>query len=283
LLNAGAFDDAESELSLVVKRVPTHVEGQMGLARLRLSQDRDDEAIAALQQVAAANPGHGPAHYYLGTALERAWRHEEALAVFAKAIGLMPRNQAPWSGLNSAAIGLQRDAQAAAALQNAMQLEWSPSYYWSQALHALRLGRNDLAATSVAKYLEVRGTGEDQSVYPLFVQAIASWRSGRPADAQAALKLVEQADIEEWTRSVQQYLQGRLDEAQFLRAAGDIGEQTEARTYIGFKIALDGREDEALAHFRWVAERGAKTYLEYGLARSELNRLKYRNTVLPAQ
>jgi tetratricopeptide (TPR) repeat protein len=278
LMEAGAFDDAERELIPLIKQLPTHVAAQITLSRLRLTQDREDEAIALLQQVVATNPTYGPAHYYLGTAFERAWRHEEALSAFGKALNIMLQNPAPWSGLNSAAIGLQRDAQAAAALQNAMQTEWSPSYYWSQALHALRLGRNDLAADSVTRYLELRGTGEDQSVYPLFVRAIALWRAGRPADAEASLQLVEKADIEEWTRSVLRYLQGRLDEAQFLRAASDIGEQTEAHTYVGFKVALAGRDDEAVAHFRWVAERGAKTYLEYDLARSELNRLKYRNT-----
>jgi hypothetical protein len=74
---------------------------------------------------------------------------------------------------------------------------------------------------------------------------------------------------------VLRYLQGQLDEAPFLRAARTVGEQTEARTYIGLKIALAGREDDALANFRWVAERGARTYLEYLLAKGELNRLKY--------
>jgi tetratricopeptide (TPR) repeat protein len=283
MMEAGALDDAERELMRLIKQQPTHEAGRIALARLRLTQDREEEAIASLQHVVAGDPAHGAAQYYLGTALTRAWRHEEALSAFGKALNLMPRNPAPWSGLNAAAIALQRDAQAAAAIQNAMQLEWSPSYYWSQALHALRLGRNDLAATSVAKHLELRGTGEDQSVYPLFVQAIASWRAGRPADAEAALKLAEQGDVEPWTRSVLRYLQGSLEETQFRRAASNIGEETEARTYIGFKIALAGREDEALAHFRWVADRGAKTYLEYGLARSELNRLKYRNRPPPTQ
>ena len=181
LIEAGAFDDAERELMPLMNQQPTHAAGQIALARLRLTQDREDDAIASLQQVVAANPTHGAAQYYLGTALVRAWRHEEALAAFGKALNLMPQNPAPWSGLNSAAIALQRDSQAAAAIQNAMQVEWSPSYYWSQALHALRVGRNDLAATSVAKYLELRGVGEDQSIYPLFVQAIAAWRAGRPA------------------------------------------------------------------------------------------------------
>jgi len=283
LLQAGALDDAERELAETVKQQPAHAAAQTSLARLRLEQDREDEAIASLQQVVASNPANGGAHYYLGVALERAWRHDEALAAFSKAINLMPGNPSPWSGLNGAALGLGRDSQAAAAIQNAMQVEWSPGYYWSQGLQALRLGRDDLAATSLATYLELRGMGEDQSVYPLFVRALAARRAGRPAEADAALALAEKAEPpQEWTRTVLRYLQGRLDDAQFLRAAGDIGEQTEARTYTGFKLAMAGREDEAVAHFRWVAERGAKTYLEYALAKNELNRLKYRNRTAPA-
>ena len=278
LLEASAFDEAERELAAVVKERPAHVAAQIGLARLRLTQDREDDAIASLQQVAAANPKDGAAHYYLGVALERAWRHEEALAAFGKAIQLMPGTPSPWSGLNSAALGLGRDSQAAAAVQNAMQVEWSPSYYWNQGIHALRLGRDDLAAASLATFLELRGTGEDQSVYPLFVRAIAARRAGRPADADAALDLAEKLEPpQEWTRTVLRFLQGRLDDMPFMRAAGNVGEQTEARTYLGFKLALAGRDDEAVSHFRWVAERGAKGYLEYDLARNELNRLKYRN------
>ena len=284
LLQVGAFDEAERELTGVAKQQPTHAAAQVALARLRLTQDREDDAIALLQQVVAANPRDGAAHFFLGTALERTWRHEEALAAFAKAVDFMPGNPAPWSGLNSAALGLGRDSQANAALQRALQVEWSPSYYWSQGIQALRLGRDDLAATSIGTFLEMRGTGEDQSVYPLFVRALAARRAGRPADADASLALAEKAEpSQEWTQTVLKFLQGRLDDAQFMRAAGDIGEQTEARTYLGFKLALAGREDEAVAHFRWVAERGAKSYLEYTLAKNELNRLKYRNKPAPVQ
>ena len=127
LLQAGAHEEAERELTEVVKQQPAHAAAQISLARLRLAQDREDEAIASLQQVAASNPSDLAAHYFLGAALERAWRHEEALAEFSKAINLAPGNPSPWSGLNSAALGLGRDSQAAAALQHAMQIEWSPS------------------------------------------------------------------------------------------------------------------------------------------------------------
>jgi tetratricopeptide (TPR) repeat protein len=276
LVEAGAYDDAERELTTVVKQYPTHAAAQIALARLRLFQDRENEAIASLQQVVAAAPAHGAAQYFLGSALERAWRHDEALAAFTKSLEVMLENPAPWSGLSSAALGLSRDAQARAAIQNAMRIEWSPSIHWTHALHALRLGRNDVAASSIDTYLELRGNGEDLSVYPLFVRAIALWRAGRPADADAALALAEKGDVSEpWTLSVLRFLQDRLDAAQFLRAASNVGQQTEARTYLAFKLALAGRDAEALTHFQWVADRGAKNYLEYELATNELNRLKY--------
>ena len=284
LMELGVHDEAERELTTVLKQQPPHAAAQIALARLRLTQEREDEAIAMLQQVVAGNPADGPAQYYLGTALERAWRHEEALAAFAKAIDLMPGNTSPWSGVNAAALGLKREAQAAAAVQNALQVDFSPSLYWTQALHALRLGRDDVAAESLARYLRLRGTGEDLSVYPLFVRALAAWRAGRPTEAEAALATAEQGDTgREWTQSVLRFLQGRLDEATLLRAADSIGEQTEARTYVGFKLAIAGRDEEALTHFRWVADHGAKHYLEYELAKNELNRLKYINRTSPVR
>lgn len=276
LLEVNAFAEAERKLTQAIKQQPTHAAAQIALARLRLTQDREDEAIAALQRVVAANEADATAQYYLGVALGRAWRHEEALAAFAKAVRLTPRNPPFWTGMNAASLALGRDAQGAAALQNALQYEWSPSYYWNQGIEALRLGRDDVAATSIATYVSL-GADEDRSVYSLFVRAVAAWRAGHSDEAEAALALAEKADSRsEWTRSVLRYLQGRLDEAQFLRAARSAGEQTEAHTYIGFKQSIAGRADDAAGHFRWVSERGARNYLEYELARNELNRLKYR-------
>jgi len=284
LLELGADDEAERELMTALEAQPAHAAARTALARLRLRQEREDEAIVALQQVVASNPEDGGPWYYLGTALERAWRHEEALAAFSKAIYLMPRNPAPWSGVSSAALGLQRDDEAAAAVENALQVEWSPEVYWTQGLHALRLGRDAVAATSFARYLELGGAGESQAIYPLFILALAAKRAGRPADADAALANAGKGErIEKWTLTVLRFLQGGVDEAQLLRVAGDLGEQTEARTYVGFKLAMSGREDEAMTHFRWVADRGARNYVEYELAKNELNRLKYRNRTLPAR
>jgi hypothetical protein len=167
--------------------------------------------------------------------------------------------------------GLRRDLQARAALQNAMQLEWSPSRYWTQALHAFRLGRDDVAASSALPTWSFAVTARMfRSIRCSSARSLRGALIVRTMQ-KAALALAEKGDTREpWTLSVLRYLQGRLEESQFLREAHSLGEQTEARTYVGFKLTLAGRQDEALTHFRWVAERGAKNYLEYELVKSEL-------------
>lgn len=284
LLEMRDFEGAERELTQALREQPTHAGASIALARLCLEQDREDEAIATLQNIAATDNADASAQYHLGEALSRAWRHDEALVAFSKAVRQEPRNPFYWVGLANSATARRRDTQARGALQTALQTEWSPSYYWQQAIDALRVGRDDVVITSLATYMDLAGIDEEKSVYPLFLRAIAAWRSGRPSDAETALALAEKAEVpKEWTRTVLRYLQNRMDEQQFLRAAHDPGEQTEAHTYIGFKYSVTGHSEEALTHFRWVAEHGSRNYTEYQLAKDELNRLKYRQSASPVQ
>jgi len=60
--------------------------------------------------------------------------------------------------------------------------------------------------------------------------------------------------------------------------AKDIGQKTEAHTYVAFKSDLAGRHEDALTHFRWVVEQGARTNVEYGLARNEIARMQHAAT-----
>jgi tetratricopeptide (TPR) repeat protein len=276
LLEMGSEDEAVQELDAALKRDPEHVPTRISLARVKLRQRHDDEAIAMLRQIVEAAPADAAAHYYLGTALEHSWQHEAAVAAFTRATELNRMNPYSWIQLTGSLRALNRDAQAAATLQRALTLENSPDFYWTQAIHAIRLGRNDIAASSLQSYLDRRAAGEGSSVYPLFVAAIANWRAGRQADADAALSAAEKfVTAGTWPATVQQYLQGHLNMEPFLAKARSQGETTEAHTYIGFKLDMLGRHEDALTHFRWVAEHGAKTYLEYQLTMNELDRLKH--------
>jgi tetratricopeptide (TPR) repeat protein len=100
------------------------------------------------------------AHYYLGTALGKAWRHEEAVAAFTKATAANPANPYAWLGLSGSALALGRDPQAAATFQRAMQLEMNPGFHRGYAQTALGLGRNETAAASVRNYLDGVGLAE---------------------------------------------------------------------------------------------------------------------------
>jgi len=49
---------------------------------------------------------------------------------------------------------------------------------------------------------------------------------------------------------------------------------TEARCVLGLDMLQKGRQEAALAHFRWVKEHGNPAYFEYDIALAELERLE---------
>jgi lipoprotein NlpI len=69
-------------------------------------------------------------------------------------------------------------------------------------------------------------------------------------------------------------MSGKMPAAALLAAASDDGERTEAHTYIGFDDALAGRRDSAIAHFRWVKDKGSRNFVEFPIAAAELKRLE---------
>jgi tetratricopeptide (TPR) repeat protein len=276
LLELDVRDEAQRELDAALKLDPQHVAARISRARLMLAEDRDADAIDALQKVVADASTDASAHLYLGRALARAWRHEEAIAVLSRATRLNGENPSVWLALSEAALALNRDAQANAAFQVAYQLESKLGFHVTRANAAFRVGRNEVAAAAARTYIEQVGLGETNSAYIAFLAAIADWRSGHPDAATAILAAAEKAvQPGTWTSSVLRFLQGRIDEKQFLSMADDIGEKTEAHAYTGFKIDAAGRHDEALMHFRWVADQGAKNYTEYALVKGELARLDH--------
>jgi hypothetical protein len=52
---------------------------------------------------------------------------------------------------------------------------------------------------------------------------------------------------------------------------------TEARCYLGLDLALKGRDEAAGEHFRWVQEHGTTSFIEFTIAKAELERLEREN------
>jgi tetratricopeptide (TPR) repeat protein len=276
LAGVGSVEEAEKELQVALEIDPMHVDSRVSMASLRIDQDRPDEAIELLSQVTEKMPDYVPALYHLGRARLYQWQAEGAVTAFERATKVNANHTHAWLGLSAAALMMNRDSQSRAALSQAMALEANPGHYYAHARTALRIGRNDVAAAAAHSYIDHVGLADSSAQYAAFLAAIAHWREGRPSEADAILATAQSAIASgTWAAVVLQFLRGQLDAEQLLAKAKTNGERTEAHTYVGFKQDIAGRHEEALTHFRWVAEQGARNYTEYSLARNELARLRH--------
>jgi hypothetical protein len=100
----------------------------------------------------------------------------------------------------------------------------------------------------------------------------------RPHEAAEILETARKTpNITGWTKAVIDYLDDRLPSAALLARAATAGEKAAAHAYIGLRAVVSGHLDEALLHWRWVRDRGARTSGEFGLAASVLQRLEGRD------
>jgi len=276
LLDRGAFEEADREVQAALMLDEADVNARVGLARVRMSQGRTDDAIAILEAVSRAMPSSLPAQYYLGVALASAWRHADAIVAYDRALGINKMVPATWMGLSASALALGRDSQANAALQQALQVESDPARYHAHALNAFAMGRDLVAAAAVRSYLERTGLGEESAQYAAFLGGLAYLRAGKGDEADKILQSAQDAiDPKTWQSEVVQYLRGRTTGEQLLMAARDVGQQTEAHAYIGFKESIAGKDTDARQHFSWVIEHGSKNYVEYAMVKRELDRLAH--------
>ena len=132
-----------------------------------------------------------------------------------------------------------------------------------------------VAAKDVRAYFQGPVWEAETAPYVAFLGALALRRLKQ--DDEAASLLTKAGTVVAagtWTAKALDYMQRKTAAAAFLASATNDGERTEAHTYIGFDDALGGRRDAAIAHFRWVKDKGSRNFVEYPLAAAELKRLE---------
>lgn len=275
LVRAGARDDAEKKLTSVFSRDPALASARLSLALLRLQQERREEAITVLQELAKADEKNFAAFGYLSAALMDGGRHEEARQAAERVTALRPDVPSAWAALSLTALAADRQAQADEAAERFMRLEPDKTHFRDRAFLAFRLGKDGAAARDAQTFVTRAGWGHESSPYVVFAAALAYRRLGQPAEAEKMLAQVRSSvEAGSWTEKVLQFLEGKLDATAFLQKARENGEKTEAHTYIGYQDALAGRRADAMTHFRWVKSNGAKNYIEHGFALAELERME---------
>jgi tetratricopeptide (TPR) repeat protein len=275
LLQVGATEDAERLVTNALAVEPSHVDAKIALARVRARQDRGDEAIAALEAITGPTPSTFSAQLYLAAMLRAARRYDDAMRAAERAVALDRESTHALYELNLCALASGRDKNSDDALAQIINLDSDPAWYRSRTYDAYTLGRDEAVVRSGAAYIRAAGQGNESSPYVGYAAALASLRLGRQADAQAMLKKIEDAvPLGSWQNLLAQFLRGVFSGDQLLDKAKTDGDRTEAHAYIGALSAIQGRQQDALVHLRWVKEHGLKSYVEYRMAAADLERLE---------
>jgi tetratricopeptide (TPR) repeat protein len=274
LLRLGDLSGAESEIDQSLRIDPSSIPAKIALGRLRDAQDRDDEGIVLLTEAATTDSASFAAQFYLGSALASRKRHGDAIAAFDRALKLVPRSPSTWFGLSMSRLALGRRSQSDAALAGVIALDSSPSWYRARAYAAYEHGAFDVAASDGRQFLTAAGWGDVSAPYIAFLTAIADWRMNRDTEAGAVLQQSETAvQPNSWTAVVLSYLQDRITANAFIAKASNTDERTEAYAYAGIKALIAGRLEEARKHLEWVSANGNRNFVEYDMAKADLQRL----------
>ena len=108
-----------------------------------------------------------------------------------------------------------------------------------------------------------------------YLAVIGYFAAHRVPDVPGADQLLNDAVTPSgWPAPILQYVRGTLSEEKLFDLVTDKDKQTEAHCYTGLMAIKLKDRDSALRHFSWIVENGNKAFLEYRIAKAELDRLK---------
>ena len=248
LMRIGAVGDAEAALGRALAQPPSNLQTRIALDRVGRQLGRSGDEAAQYEQLAA---------------------------LAARAAAVKPLDASTQFYLSMAALAAGKETESDAALEAAVRLNPDADILRQRAYAAFALGNDAVAARDVRAYFQGPVWEAETAPYVAFLGALTLRRLKQ--DDEAARLLTKAGTVVAagtWTAKVLDYMQRKTTAAAFLASATNDGERTEAHTYIGFDDALGGRRDTAIAHFRWVKDKGSRNFVEYPIAVAELKRLE---------
>ena len=275
LLRGRRFDEAETYLKRSLELDPTFSISQISLGILRMDQKRLPEAKKLLESAIASDPRNYLGHLHYANLLTKEEQLEEAIKSYQQAIQLKPDVARSYLDLAYTYLNAGKDEQAVEAFARATRLDpRNPYVYRTRSYVYLRLARGSLAASDALTYLNRQGWHDDHSAYMVLA---AHFGLRQAKQTNQSLKILGDASTKlvasDWPYPVIRYLQKEITVQELLTLATDNDKLTEAHTYIGLDLSLNGNRDEALSHLQWVRENGNKNFVEYPLAITEIRRI----------
>ena len=221
------------------------------------------------------DPKYAVVFHNRGLARRNLKEYDKAIQDYDEAIRLDPKNALAFNNRGAVRRDLKEYDKAIQDYDEAIRLD--PKYVGAFFYRGTSLlsSRGPKASADFQTTLDVQGWKGEYAIYATILGQLSARVEGDDDSARKFLSNAEgKFDEKAWPYPVVQYLRGNLDEAALLKLATDDDQRTEARCHLGFDMLLRGKKDQALEHFRWVKDKGTKTFFEYALAVAELERLE---------
>lgn len=276
LLNLRQIPEATAMLEKSLALDSRYAPSLISLGILRLAEQRPEEAGKLFESAVESEPGNYLAHYYYATTLLRKQEYAEAIESYKQAISLKSDLAKLFVDLGYAYIKAGNEDQAIKTFEEGTRFNPRESYFYRTLGYInLRRGNGDVAAYDAHTYLMTMGWREEHSQYMALVWYFALRQAKHDTFAAKTLQdSLVKVDPTDWPYPVLQFLNHSLTLAEMLALANDNDRLTEAHAYAGLALSLNGENQAALEHLRWVKENGNKNFVEYPLALAEIARLE---------
>ena len=234
-----------------------------------------DNAIKDYVEAIRLDPKYAPAFINRGNARQNLKEYDKAIQDYDGAIRLDPKDAVPFINRGNAWRNLKEYNKAIKDYDEAIRLNPKYAHAYFNRGNLLLSTRRPKASADFQTTIDVQGWKGHYATYATILGQLSARIEGDDASAKKFLSNAEgKLDEKAWPYPAVQYLRGDLDEAALLKLATDDDKRTKARCFLGFDFLLRGKKDQALEHFRWVKDKGTKSFVEYTLAVAELDRLE---------
>ena len=257
-LAAHAQIDPKSEDPLVTEAYQKLQSGdtQAALADFKAALSKNADDLSALL---------GSAMIYADLA-----EHDMAFKTYSEIVERYPNNAFAWNGRGLAAFNMEDFDEALSSFENAtVDRPVNGFFYESLAWTRMCRGEFDEAADTAKTATLMYNRKGENTVYPLLIAYFSYLEADRLREATATLKYASQnKPVNQWPAPVVDYLTGAIDQSELISYVMDSAQETEAHTYIGLRLRVEGKTDLADKHLHWVSQHGDERVFEYTLARA---------------
>ncbi len=157
---------------------------------------------------------------------------------------------------------------------------WLPTLFVSHGMDArsagwlLLIANRNGAESDARAYLDLNGSHDKLAPYMSLLGALAARRAGHEVEARVFLdEAIANLDPSAWPAPVLRYLRRGVPPQSVLDAAHTDLQKTEAHVFIGLSLFQSGDSHGAVAHLRWVRDRGVTHSIANDLARETLKKI----------